>query len=196
MPSIEIFEASRQSTAASTASPRDLYARQQFEAGLQWLQSRGVHVERHSISLDGSLAVENSTVRTAIELQGEDSLPLVVLNGTIISIGGHPTRSDLLVSAGYKTSDDPGFLQELSSLATNMGAALTSNNTTTLLFHCEQVLSLGVPAEDLRQIIESEKTANRQTIRDDTLTKVEQFLALGSAGRPKVPPCSCGVKPG
>lgn len=191
MPTIEVFETSRKPTAVGTANPSGLYARQQFEAGLRWLESRGVHIERHAISLDGPLAIDNGTVKTAIELQGEDALPIVVLDDTIISIGGHPTRSELLVSAGNKASDDPGFLHEMSTLAANMRAALAANNTTQFLLHYEQALALGLPAEDLRGVVESAKAASRATIRDETLTKVEQFLAFGPAGKPKAPRCSC-----
>lgn len=187
MPTIQIFETSRKLAAAGPANPSGLYARQQFEAGLQWLESRGVHIERHAISLDRPLAIDNGTIKTAIELQGEDSLPIVVLDGTIISIGGYPTRSEILVSVGSKASDDPDFLHEISALATNMRAALAANNATKFVMHCEQALSLGLPAETLRSLVESAKTANHETIRDETLTKVEQFLA----GKPKVPHCSC-----
>lgn len=191
MPIIEVFEASRKPAATNTENPSGLYARQQFEAGLQWLKSRGVHVEWHTISLDGPLPIGDSTVKTAIELQREDSLPIVVLDGNIISIGGYPARSELMISAGYKTSDDPGFLQEVSDLAASMRATLAGNNTTTFLMYCEQALSLGMPAEDLRKIIESAKNACREAIRDETLTKVEQFLAFGPGGKPKAPRCSC-----
>jgi hypothetical protein len=194
MATIEIFETSRKPTAASAANRSGLYARQQFEAGLRWLESRGVHIERHAIALNGPMAIDNGTVKTAIELQGEDSLPIVVLDGTIISIGGHPTRSELMVSAGYKASDDPGFLHEVSVLADNMTAALAANNATKFLLHCDQALSLGLSAEDLRSVVESAKSASRETIRDETLTKVEQFLAFGPAGTPKVPRCSCSEK--
>ena len=194
MPTIEVFETSRKPTAASAANPIALYARQQFEAGLQWLESRGARIERHAISLEGPLTIDNGTVKTAIELQGEDSLPIVVLDGTIISMGGHPTRSEILVCAGYSASDDPGFTQELSTLAANMRAALAANNATKFILHCEQGLSLGLRTEDLRSIVESAKSVSSEAIPEDTLAKVEQFLAFGPTGKPKVPRCSCSRK--
>jgi len=89
MPTIEVFETSRTRTGANAPNPNGLYARQQFGTGLQWLESRGVHIERHAIPLDGTLAIDNGTVKTATELQGEDALPITVLNDTIISIGGY-----------------------------------------------------------------------------------------------------------
>ncbi len=191
MLTIQIFEMSRNPAAATAVNRNDLYARQQFEAGLQWLKSRGVHVERHAISLDGPLPIDNPTLKTAIELQREDSLPIIVLDGSIISIGGYPARSELMISAGYKTSDDPGFLQEVSDLEASMRATLAGNNTTMFLLYCEQALSLGLPAAHLRKIIEAAKNTCRGAIRDETLTMVEQFLAFGATGKPKAPRCSC-----
>ena len=76
MPTIEVFETSRKPTAASATNPSGLYARQQFEAGLQWLESRGVQIERHAISLDGPLAIDNETVKSAIELPRGELAPI------------------------------------------------------------------------------------------------------------------------
>jgi len=92
MPKIEVFEL------AGPAVPdpeRDgAFAREQCEAGLKWLRSRGVEIQWHAVGPDGLAPGGNPTVTTAIELQGRQALPIILLDGTIMSIGGYPTRSD------------------------------------------------------------------------------------------------------
>lgn len=192
MPTIEVFETVRQPTAASTANPSGLYARQRFEAGLQCLKSPGVQVQRHAISLDGLLAFDNGTVKTAIELQGEDSLPMVAFDGTIISIDGYPTHTELLTAAGYRPSDNPEFLREASALAAGVSEGLLINDLAQVRLNYDRARLLGLTADDLRSIIELAKTAGRQTIRDETLAQLERFLAFGPAGKQQAPRCSCG----
>ncbi len=191
MPTIEVFGMSRKPIAASTESPSHLYARQQFDAGLQWLESRGVRIERHAISPHGNFATDNAAVKTAVELQGADSLPIVVLDGTIIAISGYPSRSELLASAGHPPSSDPGFVREKTIQATGMSAALAANNLAQFRNHYDRAQLLGISSDDLREMVESARAASRTDLRDETLTELEQLLASGPAGKPKASRCTC-----
>ena len=184
MAKVEVFEA-EQSDQSRT------FAQEQFEAGLQWLQSRGAEIQRHKLPATGPVLVENTTVTSAVELQGRSSLPITVLDGTIIGIGGYPTRAELLASAGYQATEDPAFLCEALALAAGVGAALAANNLGQFRIDYERARDLGIPAEGLRSVIESAKAAGGGMIRDETLTKMEQFLAFGPAGKPKAPRCTC-----
>ncbi len=89
MPKIQIHESFRSPVATNTPNQASTYARQQFEAGLQWLQSQGVEVERHVIGTKNSFSATDDAVQTAIDLQGEEVLPVTTFDGTIIGIGGY-----------------------------------------------------------------------------------------------------------
>ena len=121
------------------------------------MKSRGVQLERHAISLDDPSTIENGTVKAAIELQEEDALPIIVLDGTIISIGGHPTCSEILVPQGIKPRRIRGSSMSCRPWRANMRAALAANDTTKFLLHCEQTLSLGLPSEELRSILNHQR---------------------------------------
>ncbi len=192
MPTIEIFETSQKPTAASAANPGGLYARQQFEAGLQWLQSQGMVVERHAIGGENAVSAADNSVQTAIELQGADALPVTTLEGTIIGIGGYPSRAELLKLAGYEPERDLSFVSEVTALSRSMGAALAVNDLEQFRNDYECARLLGLPSEELRILADAAKTAADGSLQEETLTKLEQFLAFGRGGVPKSARCNCG----
>ena len=53
----------------------------QFAANLDWLKSEGVIVQRHNLSQNPAVFVENELVKTALTEKGEAALPVILLNG-------------------------------------------------------------------------------------------------------------------
>lgn len=191
MPRIEVFESLPSPIIGNAANLSGTYARQQFEAGLRWLQSQGVEVEQHVIGAENSVSATDSSVKTAIELQGGDALPVTTVDGMIIGIGGYPTRAELLKAAGYDPERDFSFVIEVTALCKRMGAALAANNLDQFRTNFESARVLGVPSEELRRLAEAAKTAAGGSLQEETLTKLEQFLAFGPEGVPKSARCNC-----
>jgi hypothetical protein len=81
----------------------------QFAADLDWLKSQGVIVQRHNLSQNPAVFVENETVRTALADKGEDALPIMLVNGKLAVMGRYPVRSELGELLNVKaTSAAPG----------------------------------------------------------------------------------------
>ena len=70
----------------------------QFAADLKWLEKQGVLVERFNLSQQPDVFVGNATVKGALAKDGNDCLPLIMLEGAIVCSGKYPTRATL---AGY-----------------------------------------------------------------------------------------------
>ena len=66
-----------------------------FAADLQWLKSQGVRVERYSLTQQPDKFVESDVVRSALSSEGNECLPLVLVNGEIGSRGAYPSREEL-----------------------------------------------------------------------------------------------------
>lgn len=66
-----------------------------FAADLAWLTSRGVEVDRATLSQEPAKFVANDPVRQALELDGTAALPMVLVDGTVRAKGHYPTRSQL-----------------------------------------------------------------------------------------------------
>jgi len=80
-----------------------------FAADLQWLQSQGHRVERFNLAQQPAAFIENPEVHQLLATQGTDCLPLIVVNGHIVSRRGYPAREMLaLWTAGdQKTAEPP-----------------------------------------------------------------------------------------
>lgn len=67
----------------------------QFAADLHWLANQRIAVERHNLAQQPKAFAASETVRTALKQRGNECLPLILLNGTVISQGCYPTRDQL-----------------------------------------------------------------------------------------------------
>jgi hypothetical protein len=66
----------------------------QFNADLQALQDAGIQVVRHSLSHDAAAFAANPAVVREME-DGMDRLPIVTVDGRIVSTGMYPTQAQL-----------------------------------------------------------------------------------------------------
>jgi ubiquinone/menaquinone biosynthesis C-methylase UbiE len=67
----------------------------QFAADLDWLKSQGHQVERYNLAQQPQAFIENKAIHQVLSTEGTDSLPVVVVNGEIVSRKVYPTREAL-----------------------------------------------------------------------------------------------------
>ncbi len=72
----------------------------QFAADAHWLVGQGIGVERHNLAQQPQAFAANETVKAALAQYGNGCLPLVLLNGAIVSRGRYPSRAELARMAG------------------------------------------------------------------------------------------------
>ncbi len=66
-----------------------------FAADLDWLKSQGHQVERYNLAQQPQSFIENTTVHEALKSEGDDCLPLILVDGEIVSRADYPTRERL-----------------------------------------------------------------------------------------------------
>ena len=71
-----------------------------FQADLKWMSDRGVQVERFNPAHEHEAFVRNATVVDAINTNGQGCLPLILVDGEIVSRGGYPDRAELAALVG------------------------------------------------------------------------------------------------
>lgn len=69
-----------------------------FEEALETLRKRGVQVLRFNLGHEPEAFSENAAVKAALRSGGMASLPIVMLDGQIVSQGGYPRHQDLLAA--------------------------------------------------------------------------------------------------
>lgn len=66
-----------------------------FAADLEWLQTKGVEVERYNLAQQVADLTSNPIVKSTLNAKGTECLPLILVNGTIVAEGYYPTRKGL-----------------------------------------------------------------------------------------------------
>jgi Arsenical resistance operon protein ArsD len=66
-----------------------------FAADLDWLQSQGHQVVRSNLAQQPAAFAANNTVRDMLAAEGVDCLPLIVVDGHVVSRATYPLREAL-----------------------------------------------------------------------------------------------------
>jgi hypothetical protein len=77
----------------------------QFAADLKWAQEQGVSVERHNLGQAPQAFAANPAVVKEMEA-GMDRLPIVLVDGRIVTTGMYPTRQQLAQKLGLAAGAD------------------------------------------------------------------------------------------
>ena len=74
-----------------------------FAADLHWLANQRIAVERFNLAQQPQSFAANEVVRTTLTQYGNECLPLILLNGAIVSKGRYPARDELARLTGVET---------------------------------------------------------------------------------------------
>lgn len=76
-----------------------------FSADLDWIKRQGIEVERYNLSQQTQAFVSNPTVAAALKKDGNDCLPLILVDGNIASQGCYLSREKLAELAHLEFSE-------------------------------------------------------------------------------------------
>ncbi len=158
-------------------------------ADLAWLSDQGVQVTRHNFSQNPGAFAENTLVRSALQEQGNECLPLFVVDGKIVSSGTYPSRDQLaafvgLAETGRKVTLDSPEVKELVAI----GASIAANCLACFKFHHDKAVQLGLTADDITRAINMalavKKTAGEHVMKlaDSTLNPAPKVTEPSSCG--------------
>ncbi len=66
-----------------------------FAGDLEWLKSKGHQVERYNLSQQPAEYASNPLVQQMLQSDGVDCLPLILVDGRVVSRSEYPTRGNL-----------------------------------------------------------------------------------------------------
>jgi hypothetical protein len=73
-----------------------------FAADLHWLANQKIAVERYNLAQQPQAFAASEIVRAALQKYGNECLPLILLNGAIVSKGRYPNRDELANLTGVE----------------------------------------------------------------------------------------------
>jgi len=66
-----------------------------FASDLEWLKKQGIDVVRHGLSFEPAEFVKNEAVKSTLQSDGNDCLPIIIIDNKIVSKACYPTREKL-----------------------------------------------------------------------------------------------------
>ncbi len=73
-----------------------------FASDVKWLKEEGVEVERYNLSQQPAAFAASARVRSALQQNGVECLPLIVIEGEIAFRGRYPARRELADAVGIE----------------------------------------------------------------------------------------------
>jgi hypothetical protein len=99
-----------------------------FDDDLAWLEACGISYARHGLDGDRTAFSANDLVRSVLETQGTAALPLVLVDGAIVSAGAYPSRTELARALGLSNVADEDYAARLVAAGTALGLALARHD--------------------------------------------------------------------
>jgi AhpD family alkylhydroperoxidase len=159
-----------------------------FAADLDWAKGQGFIVERYNLSQQPSEFVNNSLVKTTLEKEGNDCLPIILVDGAVIHKGSYPTRQKLAELVGPTMPSTLKIMTAEVRELVAIGAAIACNCEMCFKFHYDKARKLGISDEDMFDAVDTGikvKNSPAQSIKDlayKYLKKETQKEASGGSG--------------
>ena len=120
-----------------------------FAADLAWLKEQGFLIERYNLAQQPGEYADNPLVKLALEKDGNDCLPMILVDGVVVRKGTYPSRNELSEIVGLPASLATDQVLELVAI----GAAIASNCEACFKYHFDKARKLGITTADMRQAV-------------------------------------------
>lgn len=77
----------------------------QFAGDLAWLKEHGIEARRFNLAQEPLAFAKNALISEALQLQGNACLPLVLVDGIIVTRSIYPTREQLAALTGLPNAN-------------------------------------------------------------------------------------------
>ena len=157
-----------------------------FAADIDWLKRQGVEVERYNLSQQPAAFARNPVVKEALTKDGNDCLPLTIVDGAVVCKSRYPTREMLAGYAGLEII--PSIFTDAVKELVALGAAIGSNCEISFEQHYNEARKLGVSKEDVSLAVEMAQSVKYRALQS-TWKLAQWFLHESTT---EAGPCRCG----
>ena len=152
-------------------------------ADLDWLQRQGIEVERFNLAQQPAAFAQNQTISQALRSQGNDCLPLILVDGTITAKGSYPARDQLAKMVNLELSIAPSLVTESVAELIAIGASIASSCEPCFRFHYDKARKLGVSKEDMALAVTIAQGV-KETPARSILDLADRYLKSKPGGEP------------
>jgi AhpD family alkylhydroperoxidase len=164
-----------------------------FASDLDWLKRQGCIIERYNLSQQPDEFVKNPLVKTTLEKDGNECLPMLLLDDVVVHIGFYPARPELAALVGVSIPERQIFFTDQVRELVAIGAAIACNCEMCFKFHFDKARKLGVTDEDMMHAVDTGimvKNASADAIKELAYRYLKKDEKSGSTNSG----CSSGSK--
>lgn len=155
-----------------------------FSNNVKWLKSQGIDVKRYNLGQEPEAFKSNVPVITRVQKEGTECLPIIIINGEIVSEGGYPDKEQLKQFTGMESevsqqTEVKEKYNEITDALIGIGAAVAAGDKETLQSHFSVGQKLGVSNEDLSKAMQKGLNV-RQKATTDVVDMANNLLGVQS----------------
>lgn len=156
-----------------------------FANDVKWLKSEGIDVNRYNLGQEPEAFKSNPTVLTRLKSAGSDVLPIIFVNGEMVSEGGYPDRQQL---EKWVSSDNKHNSTESNEPSINPDKILQKLEDAVIRGDEIELRSLFQKGEaqeiSLKSMVQAMQSGinNRQRITQTTLQTANELLGVQPGG--------------
>lgn len=154
-----------------------------FAADLEWLVSQGISVERFNLAQQPAAFAQDPVVKRLLAAEGGDCLPLIIVNGSVVSKGIFPAREKLAAMVNLSYSPTPSVFSDAVAELVAIGASIASNCEPCFRYHYDKARKLGVSREDMARAVAMAQSV-RETPARSILELADRYLKSQATHEP------------
>lgn len=124
-----------------------------FAADLKWLAGQGIEVERFNLAQQPAAFAQNATVSELLRAKGDDCLPLILVDGSVVTEGIYPARDKLAAMVNLSYTPKPSLFSDAVAELVAIGASIASNCEPCFRYHYDRARKLGVSKDDMAHAV-------------------------------------------
>ncbi len=156
-----------------------------FANDVKWLKSQGVQVNRFNLGQEPAAFKENPEVLSRLQKSGSDILPVIFINGQIISEGSYPDRQQLSEWLSKNSNTSTNSIDQTPDttpeILNNLEKAVTVGNESEVRSLFKRGEGLNIPIQELVQAMQNGINI-RQNITQSTLQTANELLGISANG--------------
>ena len=151
-----------------------------FANDVKWLKTQGVEVKRYNLGQEPEQFKMSVPVLTRLKKEGANVLPIILVNGEMVSEGGYPDRNQLTNWLNIN-SEKPNGDAPSSEFLNALEMAVTDGNETNMRALFEKGKEKGFSAQKLVDAMQN-GINKRQQVTQTTVQTANELLGVPSNG--------------
>jgi hypothetical protein len=169
----------------------------QFAADLKWLQDQGVEVRRFNLAQNPTAFVDNALVNAALTEKNEAALPLLLVDGRIVSSGRYAERNELAAwlevasccggnADGEKTPRDHAVQEERAAACGSECSCHASKASSKMRMVIGIVVLIAAGTMAVRAVTKSDETSPKQAASSFAAPAALQSTETAKTAEPSI----------